>query len=699
MATYLLEVGTEELPASFVAEALAQWQEKIPASLQEHNLTCSNMTVYGTPRRLAVCLEGLPEQQPDQELEIKGPAVASAYSNGEPTKALLGFLRSKGLDLADLYTRTTDKGEFVFAKQRLRGKATPAILPALAATWITKLEGKRLMRWGNRELKFPRPIRWLVSLWDDQVLPLQLEDIQADRVTYGHRVLSKGKLLLSHARDYVEVLKENGVLVDVEERQKQIVGQMQQLADLMGAKVESPPELLAEVVNLVEFPTAIVGEFDAEFLQLPPQVITTEMIAHQRYFPLWDRNCPDRLLPFFITISNGDPSKSKLIAQGNGRVIRARLADGKFFYDTDRQVKLETYVPQLEKVTFQEQLGSVGQKVERLRQIVKLVFRAIPNVEPMLEVTDRAAYLCKADLVTQMVKEFPELQGIMGADYALHSGEPPLVAQAIKEHYQPRGANDQLPQSVPGQILAIADRLDTLVGIFGLGMLPTGSSDPFALRRAAQGIVQICWHYGWQLNLPQVLKDTIGVYTHLPRSGTEIYSNLIQWFQQRCETLLKEEIDYDLVDAVLGVGDPVYTEWSLSNVAEIKVRAEFLQRSRQNQTLTAIYEVVNRASRLANQENIPTTATSLEEMVKSEKLQEPAEIRLYQALQELPSKPQNYEELVTAIAQVAPHLANFFDAVLVMVDDPDIRANRLAMLGYIRNYSRQLADFSAMRSL
>ncbi|MFN3361096.1 MAG: glycine--tRNA ligase subunit beta [Pseudanabaenaceae cyanobacterium] len=699
MATYLLEVGTEELPASFVAEALAQWQDRIPPSLQEQNLYYSHIAVYGTPRRLAVVVEGLPAQQPDQVQEIKGPAVASAYSQGEPTKALLGFLRSKGLQLSDLYTQTTDKGEFVFAKQKISGKATREILPPLAASWILKLEGKRLMRWGNRELKFPRPIRWLVSLWDEEVLPLQLEDITADRITYGHRVLSKGAIVLSHAKDYTEALRENGVLVDGQERERQIVGQMQQLADLMGATVESPPELLAEVVNLVEFPTAIVGEFDPAFLQLPPQVITTEMIAHQRYFPLWDRQQPNRLLPFFITISNGDPSKSKLIAQGNGRVIRARLADGKFFYDTDRQVPLETYVPQLKKVTFQEQLGSVGEKVERLRRIVQLVFAAIPNVEPMREITDRAAYLCKADLVTQMVKEFPELQGIMGADYALHSGEHPLVAQAIREHYQPRGANDELPQSLPGQVLAIADRLDTLVGIFGLGIIPTGSSDPFALRRAAQGIVQICWHYGLQLNLPQVLKDTIGVYTNLPKGASEIYQNLLQWFQQRCETLLQEKIDYDLVDAVLGVGDPDYTEWSLSNLAEVKGRAEFLQRSRRNQTLHSIYAVVNRASRLAQQGDIPTNAKSLESLVKVDKLQEEAEIKLYQALHQLPPKPQNYEELVTAIAQVAPQLANFFDEVLVMVDDPAIRANRLGLLGYIRNYSRQLADFNAIRSV
>ncbi len=698
MATFLLEVGTEELPASFVRDALEQWQGRIPLSLQEHNLAYGNLAVYGTPRRLAVIIQGLGEHQPDQVLEVKGPALASAYENGEPTKALLGFARSKGIEVADLFTQATDKGEFVFGRQKIMGKPTKELLPILAESWITKLEGKRLMRWADRDLKFPRPIRWLVCLWEDQVLPLKLENIHADRFTYGHRILSKGRISLKNAQSYREVLRDNGVLVEEAERRHQIETQMTQLGELIGGRVEVPPDLLAEVVNLVEFPTAIVGEFEPDFLQLPPQVITTEMISHQRYFPLWHRDEPDRLLPLFITISNGDPAKSRVIAQGNGKVIRARLSDGKFFYDTDRKVPLETYLPQLAKVTFQEQLGSVAQKTDRLRQIVKVVFTAIPTLTPELELTDRAALLCKADLVTQMVKEFPELQGIIGADYARHSGEPPLVAQAIREHYLPRGAGDALPQSTPGQVLAIADRLDSLVGIFGLGIIPTGSSDPFALRRAAQGIVQICWHHNLPLNLPQALKNTIGVYNNLPKPPSEIYDCLIEWFQQRCENLLKEEIDYDLVDSVLGSEDRTYTEWSLSNIAEIKHRAQFLQRSRQNQTLTQIYEVVNRASRLAQQQGIPTHWQELDQIVEEQQLQEAVEKDLYQALKQLPPPSQDYNVLVNAIATVAPRLADFFAGVMVMTEDPQIRQARLGMLGYIRNYSRRLGDFSAIRS-
>jgi len=700
MGTFLLEVGTEELPASFITDALAQWEERIPQSLQEHHLTYGDLAVYGTPRRLAVVITDLLPHQPDQEVEVKGPPLATAYANSEPTKALLGFARSKGIDVADLYVQATEKGEFVFGKQKIPGKPTPELLPPLAQSWILKLEGKRLMRWADGDLKFPRPIRWLVCLWDDQVLPLELEKLKADRFTYGHRVLSPGKIPIKSAPTYRELLKEHSILVDGAERRRQIETQITQLGELMWARVEVPPHLLEEVVNLVEFPTAIVGEFEPEFLQLPPQVITMEMISHQRYFPLWHRDNPTQLMPFFITISNGDPAKSKVIAQGNGKVIRARLADGKFFYDTDRKIPLADYLPQLSKVTFQEQLGTVAQKTDRLRQIVQMVAKAIPSLpqSPELALLDRAALLCKADLVTQMVKEFPELQGIIGADYALHSGEHPLVAQAIREHYLPRGAGDELPQCLPGQVLAIADRLDTLVGIFGLGIIPTGSSDPFALRRAAQGILQICWHHKLPLDLPQALRATIGVYDHLPQDSPNIFANLLSWFHQRCETLLKEEIDYDLVDSVLGINDPAYTEWGLSNLHQLRERAHFLQRSRQSQTLGQIYEVVNRASRLAQQQGIPTTLQPLDRIVDPSLFQSPAEEELYQALHQLPPRPADYDVLVNAIATVAPRLAAFFDGVMVMTTDSQIRQNRLQMLGYIRNYSRQLADFSAIRA-
>jgi len=707
MASYLLEVGTEELPASFIVDALRQWQERIPKNLDEHQLTTSKINVYGTPRRLAVLIEGLPIEQSDRSLEIKGPAINSAFVNGdvqgEPTRALIGFAKSKGIDLKDIFVKETDKGAFVFANQQVIGRETTEILQELAINWITGLEGKRLMRWGNGDLKFPRPIRWLVSLFDSKILPISLENVQSDRISRGHRVLHPRSVIIDTAGDYVATLREAFVVVDGKERQMHIFTQINSIVELFGGQAEVPQDLLEEVTYLVEFPTAVIGEFEREFLELPQPVIKTEMVSHQRYFPVYSVKNPDQLLPRFITISNGDPDKSRLIAAGNGRVIRARLSDGKFFYDSDRAVHLETFLPLLEKVTFQAQLGSVAEKVERIRAIAKSVIASISNLvttEADKAIIDRTAQLCKADLVTQMVKEFPDLQGQMGYYYALSSGEPVAVATGLREHYQPKGAGDVLPASLTGQIVAISDRIDTLVGIFGLGIVPTGSSDPFALRRAATGVVQIVWESNFALDLPQLLQAAIAIYTEnnlLASPSQTVLENLYKWFKQRCDTILTDQgIEYDLVNAVSGTEDLAYTLQGLSNLTRIKARAHFLQKSRESATLEAIYEPIVRASRLAIQGDLDVMALDVKAIINPALLVEPAEQELYQAIAALPSQPSD-EQLMEGIKAIAPVLAKFFDDVLVMAEDLQVRQNRLNLLSIIRNYSRQLADFSAIR--
>lgn len=716
--TFLLEVGTEELPASFVSSAIEQWRSRIPLSLSERHLTPTQVKVYGTPRRLAVVIEGLPAQQSDREVESKGPAVAAAFVNGdvkeELTKAALGFAKSKGVEPSTLFVQETDKGAFVFAKQQITGLATTEILAAIAPEWITSLEGKRLMRWGTGDLKFPRPIRWLVALVDEKILPISLENLHSDRVTQGHRVLHPEPVSIDTAANYVSVLQAAHVMVDIEARQEMICNQINGVAELMRSQPEIPSDLLKEVTQLVEWPTAVVGEFEREFLQLPAEVIKTEMVSHQRYFPMCassdsesedsEGNTSAQLLPYFITISNGDPDKSKLIAAGNGRVIRARLADGKFFYEADRARSLESYLPELDKVTFQAQLGSVATKVERIRQAAQAVVKGISN----LKVTkvdsdhiDRAAQLCKADLVTQMVKEFPELQGVMGRYYAQSSGESAEVASAILEHYLPKGAGDTLPQTLTGQIVAIADRIDTLFGIFGLGIIPTGSSDPFALRRAATGIVQIAWDGNYALDIPQLLASMASIYQaqiELPQQNEQILSNLHKWFEQRTRTLLQERhgIDYDLVDAVFGMEDDRYAVDALRNLSRTRDRALFLQQARQGGTMADVYEVVNRASRLATQGELGEDVTKIQDVVDASTLAAPAEQDLYQAIAALPDSP-SFEQLWQSLEAIAPVLAKFFDDVLVMDEDLQVRQNRLNMLGVIRNYSRILADFSAMR--
>ncbi|MBD2066847.1 glycine--tRNA ligase subunit beta [Leptolyngbya sp. FACHB-671] len=710
MATFLLEVGAEELPASFVDEALAQWRSRIPASLSERFLTSEAIELYGTPRRLAVLIKGLPAQQPDREEEVKGPPAQAAFKNGQPTKAAEGFARSRNVELSDLQVRATDKGEFVFVQQKIPGRPTAEILTELIPNWIFSLEGRRFMRWGDGDLRFPRPIRWLVTLLDDTVLPITLvngsESCTSDRTSQVHRVLHPQPINISAASDYLANLRSGFVEADPEQRKTKIQSQVQVAAKELGGSASVSPNLLQEVTNLVEWPTAVVGKFDPDFLELPAEVIITEMESHQRYFPVLKQEDSTELLPYFITISNGDPAKSDLIAAGNERVIRARLSDGKFFFDADRTIPLEDYLPRLEKVTFQEDLGSVRDKVDRFSKIANRVAGQLQVNDAQQELIQRAALLCKADLVTQMVGEFPELQGIMGQKYALTSGEPEAIATAIFEHYLPRGAGDQLPQTLPGQVVGIADRLDTLVGIFSLGMLPSGSSDPFALRRAANAIINITWSAKLPLNLDLLLEQVVADFAAHRSTPAELLTQLQDFFLQRIRSLLQEDqIDYDLVNAVLGENDPEYTERALKDLLDVRDRAQFLQAIRQNKDLDTIYETVNRASRLAQQGNLDTIQLNPEVVVQPKLFQQPSEQAFYDALVQLVPQTEaaqaerDYQKLVNGLKQIAPIISNFFDgpqSVLVMDSNPDIKRNRLNLLGLLRNHARVLADFGAI---
>lgn len=711
MPTFLLEVGTEELPADFVESAIAQLQSRVPQTLEEQFLTPEGIEVYGTPRRLAVLIKGLPEQQPNREEEVKGPPAKAAYKNGQPTKAAQGFARKQGVELSDLEVRDTEKGEFVFVLKKISGRSITEILTELVPQWIFGLEGKRFMRWGDGDLRFPRPIRWLVALLDKTVLPVELvngsESINSDRFSQGHRVLHPESVKITQAADYVSCLQTAAVVVDPEKRQQKIQEQVESAAQKLGGYTPMYPDLWAEVTNLVEWPTAVIGEFDSEFLDLPLEVVTTVMVTHQRYFPVFQDTTATKLTPYFITIGNGDPAKSEIIAAGNERVIRARLADGQFFYKADLKLPLETYLPQLEKVTFQQDLGSVLQKVRRIEKIAVQIAEQLELSKRERSDILRAASLCKADLVTQMVYEFPELQGIMGQKYAAVSGESPAVATAIVEHYLPRGAGDKLPQTLTGQVVGLADRLDTLVSIFGLGMLPTGSSDPFALRRAANAVVNITWEADLGINLHQLLQDISADFVATFPGKTSPIELLKDFFLQRIRTLLQEErnIDYDLVNAVLGENDTEYAERALKDLLDVRDRALFLQSIRDNGNLEKIYETVNRSTRLAAQGELDTNQLEPASVVNTELFQKSSEQAFYDALVELVPQTQasqeqrDYHNLVAALAQIAPRVSTFFDgeeSVLVMDPNPGIQRNRLNLLGLLRNHARVLADFGAI---
>jgi glycyl-tRNA synthetase beta chain len=722
MATFLLEVGTEELPASFVRDALAQWQALLPTALAENFLENEGFAVYGTPRRLAIVIRGLAERQRDRTEEAKGPPAGAAFKDGKPTKAAEGFAASRGASVADLEIRTTDKGDFVFLQQTIPGQATAEVLRSLVPEWIFALEGARFMRWGDGDLKFPRPIRWLVTLLDTTLLPVTItngaEVVTSDRASYGHRVLSPASLSLQSAQSYVADLEKAYVLVDPAVRRERIVAQVAEVAKTVQGEAVVNEALLDEVVDLVEWPTAVVGRFDEEFLALPAQVTMTEMESHQRYFPVRQGSAAEseeieNLLPYFITISNGDPAKSALIAQGNERVIRARLADGQFFFAADRKKPLADYVPQLATVTFEAQLGSVLDKVNRVEAIANQLSERLGITAAQQQQAARAAQLCKADLVTQMVGEFPELQGYIGQKYALSSGENEAVADAIYEHYLPRGAGDRLPKTLIGQVVGIADRLDTLVSIFSIGKLPKGSSDPFALRRAANAVVSIIWDAGLVFNLPQLIDQIVSTFaaSHPNTQVAQLTAQLNDFFAQRVRTLLQDGqgIDYDLLNALLGeAGDaqaqPLVAA-ALGNLLDVRDRALFLQSIRQDGRLAKIYETVNRAAKLAAQGDLAGDLLDPKGLVKPELFEQPSEQAFYDSLQTLLPQSQaakaerDYSKLIAGLEQAAPTVANFFDgeqSVMVMAEDAQVRQNRLNLLGLLRNHASILGDFGAI---
>jgi glycyl-tRNA synthetase beta chain len=711
MVNFLLEVGVEELPADFVNSAISQWQQRVAESLTTEFLVYDAIEIYGTPRRLALLIKGLSDQQADREEEIKGPPKQVAFKDGQPTQAAVGFAKKQGVGVEDLQLRDTPKGEFVFIQKKIAGRLTQDILQALAPQWITGLEGRRFMRWGDGDLRFPRPIRWLVALLNDAVLPLELvngsETLISDRISRGHRILHPDSVTIPHANAYLESLKSAFIEVDPATRKEKIVTGIQTVAQEIPGVAEISADLLEEVINLVEYPTAVVGKFEEEFLQLPTEVITTVMVTHQRYFPVKQQNNHNTLLPYFITISNGDPAKSDLIAEGNGRVIRARLADAQFFYKADCDEPLETYLPQLETVTFQEQLGTMRDKVDRIMEVANNIAEQLQLNESAKAEIESTALLCKADLVTQMVYEFPELQGIMGEKYALVSGESATVAKGIFEHYLPRGADDILPQSLNGQVVALADRLDTLVSIFGLGMIPSGSSDPFALRRAANGIINITWNSNLAINLVELIEQGASAFLAAHEDYESPVTNLQEFFMQRIRTLLQEEkhLDYDLVNAVLGDNDPEYTQRALTNLLDVRDRSLFLQEIRQHGTLEKIYETVNRSTRLAAKGNLSTQELDPKALVNPELFESSSESNFYEALLSLVPQTEaakelrNYQLLVTGLEKIAPLVSEFFDgetSVLVMAEDEKVKRNRLNLLGLLRNHARVLADFGAI---
>lgn len=683
----LLEVGTEELPARFLDVALPQLREAAVAQLKELRLSYSGVHVYGTPRRLALLVEGLPERQADLVREVKGPSRQVAFdADGQPTRAAQGFARSQGVPVEDLQVRETEQGAYVFAVLREAGRPVAEVLVDWLPRLVTGLHFPKSMRWGAGELRFARPIRWLVALLDDQVLPIELERVRAGRVTRGHRFLAPEPIELDAPTQYVERLRAAYVLVDASERRQAVLDQVREAAARHGARVIEDPELVAEVANLVEYPAAVVGGFDPAYLQLPREVLITPMREHQRYFPLIDE--AGRLLPHFVAISNGPRTDMALIRQGNEKVLAARLADARFFYEEDRRQPLAAYVSRLAEVVFQEQLGTVHEKMERIRRLTGWLADAVGADEDSRTAAVRAAELAKADLVTQMVYEFPELQGIMGREYALLSGEGDAVAQAIFEHYLPRHAGDELPASLAGSLVSVADKLDTIVGCFGAGLIPTGSQDPYGLRRQALGVLRIAAGLSSGFDLERALAQAKEGYGDRLDTDTDVLvGRITEFFQQRLRGLMQEEgLRHDIVEAVLAVG--------FSDVAGSFRRARALAQFSGSEDFDALITAYQRAANLAGKGDT--------DQVEEGVLGHPAERALYGALQDVAGRVEaalasaRYEEVLEHLATLRPHVDRLFEEVLVMAPEPEVRRNRLALLRRLVALCHQVADLGAI---
>ena len=678
----LLEIGVEELPSRFGQTTLDQIENNLSKLLKEERINFDNIEKYATPRRLTFVIKNLADKATDLEEEVKGPAKKIAVdADGNFTKPALGFMKSKGLDPENVYFKQLGNAEYLFGTIKQEGKHTSEVLKTIVPEAIKNVTFPKAMRWGGKNMRFARPIRWMVALLNNEVLDIDLEGIKSSNITRGHRFLGEKEFEVNSVEEYFEKLDKNFVVLDQHKRKEMIREQAVEVAKSLGGEVELDEDLLEEITFLVEYPTAFYGEFDEEYVKLPKEVVTTPMKEHQRYFPVLKDG---KLLPNFIAVRNGDSNRIDLVKAGNEKVLRARLADALFFYHEDTKKPLESFVDKLQTVVFQAKLGTVYDKTLRIEKLSKFILNEL-NMTESKENTLRAAKLCKADLVTNMVFEFTELQGIMGRDYAQVSGENEEVCQGIFEHYLPRFAGDILPETNTGIALSIADKLDSIAGFFAIGIKPSGSQDPYALRRQALGILSILLDRKLSVNLNNLINAALDNYSNLEFNKEEVASQIVEFFVERVKNLFKDlGIRYDVIDAVLNN--------NLDDISDIHTRALELNRWLQKDELVEMLTAFNRVATLAEK------ATT--DIVKEDLLKEDAEIKLYNGFKEIKSNVESllldkkYNEALDAFATLRPLVDNLFDNVMVMDKDEAIKENRLGLLKQIYSTMLTICDLS-----
>jgi glycyl-tRNA synthetase beta chain len=681
----LLEIGLEEVPARFVRGAMEQLETKLAKWLTDSRIAYESTRVYATPRRITVHVSGVAQKQADISEEVKGPSKKIALDDqGNWSKAAQGFARSQGVQEGDLYVKELAGVEYVFASKSGIGGHTQELLAEGLTALLLSMSFPKNMRWGANELKFVRPIRWLVALFGTDVIPLEITGVVAGRTSKGHRFLGQD-IDIPDPESYVELLRGQHVIVDNEERQKMISDQINQLASDNGWTIAVKDDLLEEVLFLVEYPTALFGTFDPAFLHIPQEVLITSMREHQRYFPVLNHN--GQLQPFFVTVRNGNQVSIDQVARGNEKVLRARLSDAKFFYEEDQKLQIETALAKLETIVFHEELGTIGDKVRRIEGLSKRIGELIGIAADQQKLVDRAAHISKFDLVTQMVYEFPELQGIMGEDYALKLGEAEAVAACVNEHYQPRFSGDQSPSSIIGAIVSIADKLDSISGSFSIGIIPTGSQDPYALRRQAAGVVQILLDYELPVTLEQLFEEALAIHQNqqpLKRDQAVIMKDLCDFFALRVKNVLTDKVRYDIVDAVMESG--------ISHIPAVVRKAHAIGSFTAGEEAKSIVDAWTRVCNLAAKAN--------DSHIHAELFVEQAERDLYQKWQSLHADYQEAlekgqeAEALQVLAGLRDPINAYFDAVMVMTDDLALRASRLALLLDISKGITKFADFT-----
>jgi len=685
MRNLLLEIGTEEIPAKFMPPALKQINELAERKFKEARLEFSEIKAYGTPRRIVLFVEGLPETQKDLVEEVKGPSAKVAFdAEGKPSKAALGFARGQGVEVSDLTVKETESGPYVFALKKVSGKSVNQVLSELLPQLVLGINFPKPMRWGNTEVKYARPIRWLVALFGNEVVNFTIEGLTSGKVSRGHRFLGSENIEIQEAGQYFALMENNFVIVDPEKRKDMIMNQINDLAISVDGVVEPDEELLEEITFLVEYPTALMGGFAEKYLAIPKEAVITPMKEHQRYFPVLANT--GELMPKFITVRNGNGEYLEIVQAGNEKVLEARLADAKFFYDEDQRVELEDYVDKLKAIVFQESLGTIYEKVERIQKAVKNLARILKVDVEIEKRALRAAFLAKADLVTNMVYEFPELQGIMGEKYALLSGENEKVARAIFEHYLPRNAEDILPDTLEGTLVSIADKIDTIAGCFAVGIEPTGSQDPYALRRQAAGICNIILNKNLEISLTTLIEQALENYSEkLTIDRVKLTKDIYNFFEQRVRNILAEAGHrYDIIEAIIVAG--------YDNLPEALLRAKALDNVKGTETFNKLLTAFTRANNLAKKAE--------SDVIKEEYLVEAVEHELFTKLLKAREqikeriKEKDFENALKIVAQLEEPINAFFEGVMVMVEDEKIKANRLAILLEITELVKPMADLT-----